>query len=77
MTDVERIAGRVVLLHEGRALLDRSLDALRESHCVALVSFDPAVSRARLLGLEGCLGARQLSRRRGRCQAPRTSPDVR
>jgi ABC-2 type transport system ATP-binding protein len=58
MTDVERVAGRVVLLHEGRILLDRTLDELREEHAVALVRHDPRTSRERLLALEGCLAVR-------------------
>jgi ABC-2 type transport system ATP-binding protein len=31
LTDVERIADRVIILHEGRVLLDRATDELRES----------------------------------------------
>jgi len=58
MGDVERMAGRVVLIHEGHLLLDRPLDALREEHAVALVPHGPQVDRERLLALESCLGVR-------------------
>ncbi|WP_353266129.1 ABC transporter ATP-binding protein [Gemmatimonas sp.] len=34
--DVERMGGRAVLLHEGRAALDAPLDTLRESHVLAV-----------------------------------------
>jgi ABC-2 type transport system ATP-binding protein len=48
MTDVERVAGRVVILDEGRVLLDDELDRLREAYCLALVpSFGDGV-RARV-----------------------------
>jgi ABC-2 type transport system ATP-binding protein len=47
MTDVERIGGRIVLLHGGKVQLDRSLDSLREETCLAYipksVTSDPAV----------------------------------
>ena len=61
MGDVERMAQRVVLIHEGHLLLDRSLDALREEHTVALVPHGAPVDRERLLALEGCLGVRERS----------------
>jgi ABC-2 type transport system ATP-binding protein len=61
MGDVERMAQRVVLIHEGHLLLDRSLDALREEHAVALVPRGAQLDRSRLLGLPGCLGARERS----------------
>lgn len=59
MTDVERMAGRVVLIHEGKLLLDRQLDDLRESHCLALVPEGPGATRERLLAGDGCLGVRE------------------
>lgn len=59
MTDVERMARRVVLIHEGNVLVDRALDDLRENHCVALVPREAGASREALLALEGCLGVRE------------------
>jgi ABC-2 type transport system ATP-binding protein len=59
MTDVERVAGRVVLIHEGRLLLDQELDALREQHCVALIPHGPRVSRDVVLRLAACRGVRE------------------
>jgi len=59
MQDVERVAERVVMLHDGAVLIDRSLDDLRENHCVALVPESDGVTRERLLGIEGCLGVRE------------------
>lgn len=59
MNDVERMAARVVLLHDGRILIDRSLDDLRERHAVALIPRGEAIDRRRILALEGCLGLRE------------------
>jgi len=61
MTDVERMAGRIVLLHEGRILVDDGLDELREGFSVALVPHGPKATRESLLALDGCLGVRRRS----------------
>jgi ABC-2 type transport system ATP-binding protein len=61
MTDVERMAGRVVMVQEGRVLIDAELDDLRENHSLALVPHAGGIDRDRLLGLEGCLGVRERS----------------
>lgn len=61
MNDVERMAGRVVLLHDARILVDRPLDHLRENHALALIPHGPESSRDRILGLKGCLGVRERS----------------
>jgi ABC-2 type transport system ATP-binding protein len=58
MTDVERMAGRIVMLHEGRLLLDRALDDLRENYSLVLVSRGPEERRSRLRALDGCLSVR-------------------
>jgi ABC-2 type transport system ATP-binding protein len=57
MTDVERMAGRVVMIHEGRLLLDSALDDLRENHCLALVPRGPQAER--VLAADGCVGGRR------------------
>ncbi len=61
MSDVERLADRIVMLHEGRVLIDSQLDELREQYSLALVPHDGGASRARLVSLEGCLGVRERS----------------
>lgn len=58
MTDVERLADRIVMIHDGRVLIDSQLDELRESYSLALVPHNGQVSRERLLDLDGCLGVR-------------------
>jgi len=59
MGDVERMAGRIVMLHDGRVLLDNALDQLQEEFSLVLVPRGPRVSREALLGLDGCLGVRE------------------
>jgi ABC-2 type transport system ATP-binding protein len=57
--DVERLAGRVVMLHEGQVLLDSGLDDLRERYALALLPQSDKVTQDRLLALEGCLATRE------------------
>ncbi len=59
MTDVERLAARIVLLHDGRVLLDRDLDELREAFTLALVPRDAGAARRDLMALDGCMGVRE------------------
>lgn len=61
MQDVERMAGRVVMLHDGRVLIDDELDALREAHTLAVVPSVGEVTRERVRALKGCLGVRERS----------------
>ncbi len=61
MTDVERLAERVVLLHDGRVLIDNQLDELRESFSVALIPYHTGVSRRDVVSLGPCLGVRERS----------------
>lgn len=61
MTDVERLADRIVMLHEGRVLIDSELDELREHYSLALVPHNGETSRANLVSLNGCLGVRERS----------------
>jgi ABC-2 type transport system ATP-binding protein len=61
MTDVERLAGRIVMLHGGKVLIDNGLDQLREAFCVARVPHAPEVKRERLLQVDGCIGVRRRS----------------
>jgi ABC-2 type transport system ATP-binding protein len=59
--DVARLAERVVMLHEGRVLLDSPQDDLHEKHSLALVPCGPGATRDTLLSLEGCLAVRERS----------------
>jgi ABC-2 type transport system ATP-binding protein len=59
MTDVERMADRIVLLHEGRILVDNGLDELREGFSLALLPRSLGLSRERLLGVETCIAVRE------------------
>jgi ABC-2 type transport system ATP-binding protein len=59
MADVERLAGRVVMLQEGRVLLDNELDELREAFSLVLIPHGAGADRRRLQGLAGCLSVRE------------------
>jgi ABC-type multidrug transport system ATPase subunit len=56
--DVERLANRVVMLHDTRVLIDSSLDELHESFSIALVPHRPQGTSDALLALPECLGVR-------------------
>jgi ABC-2 type transport system ATP-binding protein len=56
--DVERLAGRVLLLDRGRVLVDSGTDELREEHCVAIVPRTAATDESALERLPGCLRVR-------------------
>jgi ABC-2 type transport system ATP-binding protein len=58
MSDVERLADRIIMLHEGKVLIDEPLDSLQENYSLALVPHEAHVTRERLLELDSCLGAR-------------------
>jgi ABC-2 type transport system ATP-binding protein len=59
MTDVERLADRIVMIHSGRVLIDDPLDELREGFALAMVPREAVASRDPLLALGGCLGVRE------------------
>jgi ABC-2 type transport system ATP-binding protein len=59
MTDVERLADRIVMIHEGRVLIDNELDELRESFSLALVPRGAEVTRERVLAVDRCVGVRE------------------
>jgi len=61
MTDVERLADRIVMLHDGQVLIDNELDELREGFSIALVPDGSGVGKADILALSGCLGVRERS----------------
>jgi ABC-2 type transport system ATP-binding protein len=60
MGDVERLGGRVILLDEGKVLVDRQLDDLRENHCVAIIPRRQVAEQAALERLPGCLRVRSV-----------------
>ncbi len=57
--DVERLAGRVSLLHRGGLLLDDGLDEIRAGHCLALLPADDEPARQRLADWSRCLRVRR------------------
>ncbi len=61
MTDVERLAGRVVMIHEGKLLLDSPLDKLQENYSLALIPHGVDTEPDGLGGLEGCIAVRKWS----------------
>jgi ABC-2 type transport system ATP-binding protein len=58
MTDVERLASRLVMLHDGQKWIDSALDDVREGYCLALAPSDQ-VAAADLLARPNCLSARE------------------
>jgi len=59
MTDVERIASRVVLLDAGKVRLDRQLDNIREGTCMAIIPRASAPDPGVIAGMPGCLRVRE------------------
>jgi ABC-2 type transport system ATP-binding protein len=63
MNDVERMARRVVMLHDGRVLLDNEVDALREAFSIVLIPFDAVASgnggRMRIQSSPDCVAVRE------------------
>ena len=57
MSDVERMAGRVVMLHDGHVLLDDSLDEMQENFSLAIVPHAEGRTAA-LQAMPECLGVR-------------------
>ncbi len=59
MTDVERLASRLVMLHDGQKWIDSALDDVREGYCLVLVPRDGKVSSQDLLRHAACLSAHE------------------
>jgi len=59
MTDVERLADRIVMIHDGGVLIDNELDELHEGFSLALVPRANGMTRGRILELEHCIGVRE------------------
>jgi ABC-2 type transport system ATP-binding protein len=61
MTDVERMAGRVVMIHEGNILVDSDMDNLREDYSIALVPYVNGNLTEKLAAHDDCLAIRERS----------------
>ncbi len=73
MSDVERMAGRILMLEDGRILIDQALDTLREDYTLALLDGGDDALAARLEALQPCVCVR---RRNGGTRAVfRLGPD--
>ncbi len=59
MSDVERMADRIVMIHDGRVLIDSGLDELREGFSLAMLPRTNGLDRKRLLGVPHCVGVRE------------------
>jgi len=59
LTDVERLARRVVMIHDGYLFLDSEVDDLKEGYSLALIPNAAALAPRDLLRLAGCVGARR------------------
>jgi len=59
VSDVERLADRIVVVDAGKMALDGAMDELKENHCVLSVDGDAAVG-ARLEDMPGCLRVRRV-----------------
>jgi ABC-2 type transport system ATP-binding protein len=58
MTDVERIAGRLVVIERGEKLIDSELAAFQQEHCVAVLPAAPAPEIEQLRGVSGFVRSR-------------------
>jgi ABC-2 type transport system ATP-binding protein len=59
MSDVERIASRVVLVDDGDIKVDEGIDALRENYMLAMLSDVNEAAFSRLDGLGSCISVRR------------------
>ena len=66
MSDVERMADRIVLLHDRQVLIDAELDTLRESYAVAVMPAGTGLDPAVIADSAACLRIRE---RRGALRA--------
>ena len=59
MTDVERMAGRIVMLHSGKVLVDDALDNLQERFSMVLLPLENGMTDERARSLPGCVAVRR------------------
>jgi ABC-2 type transport system ATP-binding protein len=61
LTDVERMAGRVVMIHKGKILVDSDMDRLHENYSIALIPYDNGKIKELITAKEDCLAVRERS----------------
>jgi ABC-2 type transport system ATP-binding protein len=59
MGDVERMASRLIMIHEHQKWIDSQLDDIREGYSLALVPVEAGIDGEGLLSLPSCLCARR------------------
>ena len=59
MSDVERMADRIILLHDRQVLIDAELDTLRESYAVAVMPAGAGIDPAAIAASVACLRIRE------------------
>ena len=59
MSDVERMADRIVVLHDHVVLIDAALDDLRENYLLAVLPLDGGIGAEQLAAVPGCLRVRR------------------
>jgi ABC-2 type transport system ATP-binding protein len=59
MSDIERMAGRILVLEDGKILIDQALDTLREDYTLALLDGGDDPLCARPEALESCVCVRR------------------
>jgi len=59
MGDVERMASRLIMIHERQKWIDSDVDAIREGYCLAVLPADGSCDNDRLLSIPTCLCARR------------------
>jgi ABC-2 type transport system ATP-binding protein len=58
MSDIERMASRLVMIHENEKWIDSEVDAIREGYCLAQVVKRDGLEGEKLLEVPGCLCVR-------------------
>ncbi len=59
MSDVERMASRLVMIHENQTWIDSELDDIREGYCLAQMLAGDGIDGQKLLSIQQCLCARR------------------
>ena len=58
MSDIERMASRLIMIHENQKWIDSEVDAIREGYCLAQVARAQVSEGEKLLAVPGCLCVR-------------------